>query len=366
MRRHSSKLRLAGLLTAALSLVLVAGPASAQPALGFSPEFPVSAAMQERVRFWIRVFTEVSRTEAVLHDRDDLRLVYDVVRIGETESGGPVDAARASYDRILLSMALEGLFPRFGFPSAERRRVGALFARAGRGPQAYARAVGNIRAQRGLREIFADGLVRSALYLPTIRGIFAAARLPPELVYLPHVESSFNPNALSHAGAAGLWQFTRDTGDRHLKIAGAADERFDPVRSSVAAARHLARAREVLGSWPLAVAAYNHGVAGMVRARTAVGSDSLDDIVRGYESASFGFASRNFYAEFLAAAHVAQHAAYYFPELKRAPIRQYVVRPGDSLWKIAHRHRVSVRALIAANNLGRAPLQQGQRLIIHL
>ncbi|MEO8354010.1 MAG: hypothetical protein ABI680_19960, partial [Chthoniobacteraceae bacterium] len=66
------------------------------------------------------------------------------------------------------------------------------------------------------------------------------------------------------------------------------------------AAQHLQRAREVLGNWPLAVASYNHGVAGMVRARTAVGIDSLDDIVRGYDSASFGFASRNFYAEVLA------------------------------------------------------------------
>jgi membrane-bound lytic murein transglycosylase D len=365
MRRHASKLRLGGSL-AALSLALVTGHASAQPALDFSPEFPVSAAMQERVRFWVRVFTEVSHTEAVLHDRDDPHLVYDVVPIGQAGAGAPLEAARATYDRMLLSMAVEGIFPRLAFPSPERTRVGALFARAASNPEAYARAVGNIRAQRGLREIFADGLVRAEIYLPAIRRIFAAARLPPELVYIPHVESSFNPNAVSPAGAAGLWQFTRGTGGRHLKIADGADERLDPVRSSQAAARHLRRAREVLGSWPLAVAAYNHGVAGMVRARLAVGSDSLDDIIRGYRSASFGFASRNFYAEVLAAAHVAQHASYYFPEVKRAPILQYVVRPGDSLWKIARRHGVSVRALVAANNLGRAPLRQGQRLIIRL
>jgi membrane-bound lytic murein transglycosylase D len=366
MSRYASTLRLASLLTAVLSLVLVAGSASAQPALSFSPELPVSAAMQERVRFWIRVFTEVSHAEALLHDRDALRVVYDVIPVGEAGSDGPVEAARATYDRMLLSMTIEQLFPRLGVPPPERVQVGALFARNGSGPLAYARAIGNIRAQRGLREIFADSLVRAQIYLPAIRGIFAAARLPPELVYIPHVESSFNPNAVSHAGAAGLWQFTRDTGDRHLKITGAADERFDPGRSSAAAARHLARAREVLGSWPLAVTAYNHGVAGMARARAAVGSDSLDDIIQGYQSASFGFASRNFYAEFLAAAHVAEHAAYYFPELEREPILQYVVRPGDSLWKIARRHRVSVRALIAANNLGRTPLQEGQRLIIRL
>jgi membrane-bound lytic murein transglycosylase D len=158
----------------------------------------------------------------------------------------------------------------------------------------------------------------------------------------------------------------RGTADGRLRIAAGVDERFDPVRSSEVAAKHLARARSVLGSWPLAVASYNHGIAGVARARAAVGSDALDDIIRGYDGASFGFASRNFYAEFLAAAHVARHAEYYFPGLKRTPVLQYVVRRGDSLWMIARKHRVSVRALVAANNLGRSPLQQGQRLMIRL
>lgn len=342
-------------------VLVFAGAARAEPALRFGPDFPVSASMQERVRFWTRVFTEVSQDDAVLHDRDDPRLVYDVV------PAECVDATRASYARLLTSLVVESLSaaPALGLPAPERVRVRALFA-TGAGPHAYARAAGNIRAQRGLREIFADGLARAELYLPVVRRIFRAAGLPPELVYLPHVESSFNPNALSRAGAAGLWQFTRATADGHLKVAGGVDERFDPERSSEAAARHLTRAHAVLGSWPLAIASYNHGVAGMVRARAAVGSDSLDDIIRGYDGESFGFASRNFYAEFLAAAHVAQHADHYFPQLDRQPVLQYVVRPGDSLWKIARKHRVSVRALVAANNLGRAPLQRGQRLIIRL
>jgi membrane-bound lytic murein transglycosylase D len=344
------------------------------PPLRFGADFPLSPAMEERVRFWIRVFTEWSQNDAVLHDRDDVRVVYEVVPYGARD--GAVEPVRASYARLLASMAIGEIFPAalsrpvdigFGLTSPERLRVGALFpsTQVAR-PLAFTRACGNIRVQRGQREIFADSLARAELYLPAIRRIFAAAHLPAELVYLPHVESSFNPNAVSRAGAAGLWQFTRDTGDRHLRIAGGVDERFDPVRSSAAAAEHLARARDVLGTWPLAVTSYNHGIGGIARARAAVGSDSLDDIIRGYTSTSFGFASRNFYAEFLAAAHVARHARYYFPELKRTPLLQYVVRPGDSLWKIARRHRVSVKALVAANNLGRSPLQQGQRLVIRL
>ncbi|MBI3770940.1 MAG: transglycosylase SLT domain-containing protein [Deltaproteobacteria bacterium] len=356
-----------------LSLALVRDArAGNPPPLRFSPEFPVSQVMEARVRFWIRVFTEVSQNEAVLHDRDDLRVVYDVVPYDTERSIEPV---RASYARLLASLAVAELFPLGGRdaiapftpPSPERQRLHALFESvAAARPIGYARATANIRAQRGLKEIFADSLTRAELYLPEIRRIFAAAALPAELVYLPHVESSFNPNAVSRASAAGLWQFTKETAGGRLRMTAGVDERFDPVRSSEAAAEHLARARSVLGSWPLAVSSYNHGVAGIARARVAVGSDSLDDIIRGYDGASFGFASRNFYAEFLAAAHVAQHADYYFPELKRTPVLQYVVRRGDSLWTIARKHRVSVRALVAANNLGRSPLQQGQRLMIRL
>lgn len=124
------------------------------------------------------------------------------------------------------------------------------------------------------------------------------------------------------------------------------------------------RARSVLGSWPLAIASYNYGVAGMARARAAVGVDALDDIVRGYEGATFGFASQNFYAEVLAAAHVAANAHHFFPDLPRPPVMQYVVRPGDSLWTIARRHRVSVRDITAANNLDGSRLKTGQLIVI--
>ena len=366
MLKRVPKPRSAEILAAALCVLLLATTALAEPPLSPGEEFPASPAMRERVRFWVRVFTEVSHTEAVLHDRDDPRVVYDVVPLGEKGSSWQADSARATYDRMLASIAIEGVYPGPYLPSPERLRVAALFPRAKKGTRAYASAIGNIRAQRGLKEVFAEGLVRAELYLPAVRRIFHEARLPVELVYLPHIESSFNPNALSRAGAAGLWQLTRATADGYFKTAAGIDERFDPVRSTEVAARHLARARDVLGSWPLAVTSYNRGVAGVARARAAVGSDSLDDILGGYQEPGLGFASRNFYAEFLAAAHIAKHASFYFPDLKRSPLLQYVVKPGDSLWKIARKHRVSVRSLVAANNLGRAHLQEGQRIIIRL
>ena len=366
MCTHARQRHIARLALAAGLLLVLAPSALAEPALRFAPEFPASEEMRARVRFWVRVFTAVAQDEVILHDRDDLRIVYDVVPLGSEGGVARVDAVRASYERVLAELAFEPPSRAvLALPSLERQHMAALFAGHGRPRDAYVRAIGRIRAQRGLREVFAAGLVRADVYLPAIRRIFREARLPQDLVHLPHVESSFNPVAVSRAGAAGLWQLTRATAERHLRIDGKVDERFHPLRSSAAAARHLAHAYRALGSWPLAVASYNHGISGMLRARAAVGTDSLDDIIRGYESATFGFASRNFYAEFLAAVHVARNAWYYFPRPERAPPPlRYVVRPGDSLWTIARRHRVSVGALVAANNLGGTRLRQGQRIVI--
>ena len=78
--------------------------------LEFSPQLPVSPAMAERVRFWIDVFTRVSHTEAVLHDRDDPTLVYDVVPYGLGGDTTQIDATRASYERLLSEMTTEGIF----------------------------------------------------------------------------------------------------------------------------------------------------------------------------------------------------------------------------------------------------------------
>ncbi len=331
--------------------------------LQFDARLPVSEAMAERVRFWVDVFTRVSHDQAVLHDRDDPTLVYDVVPYGRGGDTTLIDATRASYERVLSELATESIFPGWSAGSPERARVKAMFGvRAG--PSAYVRALGNIRAQRGMKEAFVDGLVRAEVYLPGIRRIFREAKLPAELVYLPHVESSFNPSAVSRAGAVGLWQFTRETFGFYDKTGDGADARFDPVRSTEVAAQHLARARDVLGSWPLAIASYNYGVAGMARARAAVGVDVLDDIVRGYDGATFGFASQNFYAEFLAASHVASNALHFFPDMPQPPIMQYVVRQGDSLWTIARRHRITVRDLTVANNLDGRRLRTGQTLVI--
>ena len=100
-----------------------------------------------------------------------------------------------------------------------------------------------------------------------------------------------------------------------MRVDHIVDERLDPYRASVAAARLLEQNYRVTGTWPLAITAYNHGASGMRRAAQQLGTKDIARIVREYRSPSFGFASRNFYVEFLAATHVATHHEDYFGKL---------------------------------------------------
>ncbi|MDP2326222.1 MAG: transglycosylase SLT domain-containing protein, partial [Gammaproteobacteria bacterium] len=307
----------AGLLVAVLAVAAVSAPSGA----ALADSLPRPAGLEPDISFWRKIFAEVATDEALVHDNRYLGVVYEKLDLSayasDTARQRQLDAAKTKYTRILTRLA-GGNRSSLG---KDERRVLALWA--GRpGNDTLRAAAGRVRVQQGLSDRYLQGLVRSGRWQDHIRESLREAGVPEMLAALPHVESSFNPEARSYVGAAGLWQFTAGTGRRFMRIDGAVDERRDPFRSSEAAARLLKANYGELDSWPLAITAYNHGTGGMRRARRATGTDNIETIVRNYDGPAFGFASRNFYVSFLAAEEVERNAEKYFGPVRRdAPER---------------------------------------------
>jgi len=137
-----------------------------------------------------------------------------------------------------------------------------------------------------------------------------------------------------------------------MRLTPGLDERLDPVAAARGAARYLKAAYEELGSWPLAITAYNHGIEGMRAARDRFGLD-FARILDEYDGRTFGFASKNFYKEFLAAREVAKEQATCFPEgvVPESPLahdRVKIDRP-TMVGGLASRYGVPLRGLVAIN-----------------
>jgi membrane-bound lytic murein transglycosylase D len=187
----------------------------------------------------------------------------------------------------------------------------------------YLKAISRLRAQVGQRNHIVRGFIYGGKYFNDMMAIFEENRIPKELTRLPLVESAFNLNAKSKVGASGIWQFMRETGKQYLRIDPNIDERNDPIAATKAAARLLRENYEALGSWPLAVTAYNHGRRGVARAITATGSTQLHHIIRHHKAPSFGFASQNFYSEFLAILEVERDYKKHFGKMLVDPPLEY-------------------------------------------
>ena len=316
-----------GARTLALALALLGGvlAGAGAPASAELSDFDRPAGLDHRVAFWKRVYAEVGTNAGLLHDSKDLTIVYETTRAPEGLSRRAyerlLDKRRAHYKAVLKTLSTG---KRSGL-SAEEQRVLALFPK-GVSNATLRDARKRIRFQRGQANKFRDGLVRMGRWEGYIRQTLREHHLPEELVALPHVESSYNPEARSHVGASGLWQFTRSTGRLYMRVDHVVDERRDPFLSSVAASRLLKANHERLEQWSLAVTAYNHGAAGMARAVRKLGTRDMDEIIRRYKSRTFGFASRNFYVSFLAAQEIdADPERYFGPIQKDGPQNPEIV-----------------------------------------
>src|SRR4029079_19788978 len=130
-----------------------------------------------------------------------------------------------------------------------------------------------------IHDRFEQWLLRLSRYRPLVDTIFTEFHLPSDLVYLSLVESGFNPHAYSRAKATGPWQFMKGTAKGYgLRVDHYVDERRDPIKSTVAAARYLRDLYDLFGDWPLAMAAYNAGEDRVIRALQKARVESFAEI----------------------------------------------------------------------------------------
>ena len=277
-------------------------------------QFPLPEGYKTTVQFWMRVYGEWSDNQMVIHDAQNMDIIFDVIDVpGDNQL---LYSARKAIvlDRVdTIRAILKDLDqdPNSRSRSDEHEKIYQLYKNIS-DPDKFRNAASNVRVQQGIKDRFEQGLSQMTIYIAQIKKIFREQGMPEELAYLPLVESSFNNQSLSKTMAAGIWQFMPGTARLYMKVNRDVDERLDPYTATRAAALYLKKSYQMLGTWPLAITSYNHGQQGMNKAVQIVGSSDYMDIYNRYDGKYFGFASRNFYGEFLAACKVMKEADKYF------------------------------------------------------
>lgn len=260
--------------------------------------FPSSPILDKKVKFWELVFTSYSSNQLIIHDKDSPDLIFSVMDSVKEKGIVSKDEVKA-FSPLLKDFAELGegaaaLSPR-------HKKIWRLYAKDSAGRSRLLAGRINLRSQLGLSDIFHDAALRAQLYIPRMEKIFKEHGLPTELTRIPFVESMFKLDARSKVGATGMWQLMSYAAKPHIIVNNKRDERKSPIKSTYAAAKILQANYKGLKNWPLAITAYNHGANGVKRGVVKLGSSNLADLILSYRSKNFGFASQNYYAEFLAA-----------------------------------------------------------------
>jgi len=277
--------------------------------------FPVFKSIVPNVNFWKSVYSQYTTKQNIVHDNNHLDIIYDIIPL---EASSTRSARRRNLQKNRTALRkYKGILKKLSSSvppkTPDELKVAKLWKKYYHGPDTYKAASRNIRIQKGQKDRFINGIIRSGAFIEQIKTIFKQNGLPEDLAYIPHVESSFNYKAYSKFGASGIWQFTRSTGRRYMTVNYEVDERRDPIRATYAATKYLKNSYRTLQDWPMSITSYNHGLNGMKRAWKKY--HDYESIFNHYRGRLFKFASRNFYSEFLAAREIAKNYKEYFGNL---------------------------------------------------
>ncbi|MCO4752930.1 MAG: lytic transglycosylase domain-containing protein [Bacteriovoracaceae bacterium] len=293
-------------------------------------EFDIPEYFKPSTYFWFSVYTQYSSKQVVIHDKENLGLVYNVMdfeplyasninRFAKSKLQADLSLERTKKIKSILSrlhLAPSKLNPDEKAVLNSIKSAGIKIPKYKRSKKKlFLRLSTQIRTQTGQRDMVYNGVLRSLPYLPFLHKQFKNFKIPKELLAIAFVESSFNLKARSYAGAAGIWQFMPRTSASFMpRRSRYIDYRSNPIISSIAAFHLLKQNKQILKRWDLAVPAYNFGTSHLVRARRKYKKKAtLPYILENYKHSSVGFASKNYYSEFLAMVYALAYKDLIFP-----------------------------------------------------
>jgi membrane-bound lytic murein transglycosylase D len=287
--------------------------------------FVVPERIKNDVDFWAKVYREWDNHQVIFYD-SKTKLIYDVVNLPKIEN--EISSLKYKNDVSKKHNEIIGILKKIvGKKSIDKKDVQTTNIYQILKKHALTSDKDlpeRLRHQNGLRGQFEYGLKISGRYADEMKALLKAHGLPEELLAMVFVESLFYLSAMSSAGASGPWGFLKETAiNSGIHVNNFINERQDWVISTLAAANYLKRAKQGLSEWPLIITSYNYGYSGMKRAVNNLGTKDFSTILDNHESPIFGYASKSYYAEFLAALDTLKNHVKYFPKLKKDEICKY-------------------------------------------
>ncbi|MBT3585513.1 MAG: transglycosylase SLT domain-containing protein [Halobacteriovoraceae bacterium] len=312
-------------------------------------EFGVSPYFFPIVRFWFNIYTIYGSHHAVIHDKKDLKIIYEVIDFTELgKSTLNKHTKHSIQNRLSLARIkkIKSLLLELGRKkklSREAKELLKQIVKTGvsipkskkRRKSFFKKLSKNLRTQTGQKHHIEQGLVNIIPFQLFLNQAVDRYKLPRSLLAMPFLESSFNIRARSKVGATGIWQFMRRIGRAFMVVNKSTDHRLNPVISTLGALHLLRQNKQVVKRWDLAISAYNSGTKHIVRARRKLKNRniSLEQIFKQYKHPHFGFASQNFYASYLALVHALAYRGQFYTKDSVTKYKALQVNPkGLSLY----------------------------------
>ncbi|MGE3608835.1 MAG: transglycosylase SLT domain-containing protein [Bacteriovoracaceae bacterium] len=297
--------------------------------------FRVNSFYYPNVNFWFLIYTQFESSHVVIHDKNNLSLIYKVLDFSALHAKNLPKNTLYVLQRKISDERLDDLKSDLNFikhnPFTLESRAKAIYraldqarvklpTHKNKWASFFSNLTSNLRTQTGQKNFIRNGVINSLPYQKFLSHYFEEKNLPRELLAIPFLESSFNPKAESKVNALGVWQFMPLISSYYVpKRTNQFDYRSNVGIASIAAAFLMSENIKIMKTWDLAVTAYNSGTKHLVKSKRELNKSnaSLEEIIKHSNSQHFGFASKNFYSEFLALTHTLAYREDLFPGLHK-------------------------------------------------